>query len=276
MMQDIGRELDQKTGAFSAFGTSLSPPKFLDVCMAPGGFSKLLMDMYPDSQVYGISLPPSIGGHKILLDIDDPRVSIQFLDVTLLAVELKTSESLIPKDHPDFQNFRYDRPFLSDKFDLAICDGQVLRTHQRQDYRERVEGKRLLVSQLVFAFSRIKPGGTVVILQHKPEVWDNVKLLNTLNKFSVVQLFKPAKHHTFRSSYYLVASAVQTQSPHALAAVEYWKTIWMETTFEREHGCPSDEEVKSLLSTFGEQFVKMAEPIWMTQKNALEKKSFCK
>ncbi|KAF2135091.1 uncharacterized protein K452DRAFT_239995, partial [Aplosporella prunicola CBS 121167] len=70
--------------------------------------------------------------------------------------------------------------------DLAICDGQVLRNHPRQSYREQVEASRLILSQLVFSLQRIKPRGTIVILLHKLDSWDNLELLYTFSKFAQI------------------------------------------------------------------------------------------
>ncbi len=171
-MQGIGREIDQKTGVFSSIGHSTKHPKFLDLCMAPGGFSQFLIDLHPNAEVCGISLPPSSGGHEMLLNLEDPRVKVQLLDITMLASEMQISEKdtlKIPLEHPDAGNFRTDRPYLSETFDLVICDGQVLRTHERLEYRERVEAGRLFVSQLVIGLSRIRTGGAMVVLLHKLE-----------------------------------------------------------------------------------------------------------
>lgn len=272
--------MDQKTGVFSSVGRLRIQPKFLDLCMAPGGFSQFLIDLHPHSEVCGISLPVSSGGHKILLNTEDPRVNIQFLDITMLASEMLSSKEdllKIPQDHPDAGNFRSDRPYLNATFDCVICDGQVLRTHERSEYRESVEAARLFMSQLVIGLSRIRPGGAMVILLHKLEKWRNMRLLHLFNKFSNVQLFKPKRSHALRSSFYMIASDVQPQSHHATEAVDSWKKVWTAATFgPPEPENHSEKDAQDVLDSFGEQYLRLGTPIWLIQKNALEKSSFCR
>lgn len=276
-MQGIGNEMNERTGAFSSFVHRNESPKFLDLCMAPGGFSHFLLQLNPTAQVCGISLPPSKGGHKLFLDLQDSRVTVKFMDITLLCAEmLDSANTIVPPDHPDAGDFTETRPYLSDVFDLVICDGQVLRTHKRAEYREPVEATRLLVSQLVLALQRIRVGGTMVVLLHKLETWSNLQLLYMFSKFSQVQLFKPERSHAIRSSFYLIAKSVQPRNSHALKAISGWRRSWLTTTFR---SCPEDpvteEEVLSVLSQFGEHYVSLGIPIWGIQKAALERSSFC-
>jgi len=279
MMQDIGREIDQETGVFSSIGRSTNRPMFLDLCMAPGGFSQFLIDLHPNAEVCGISLPPSSGGHEMLLNLEGSQVKVQFLDITMLASEMQTSEKdtlKIPQDHPDVGNFRTARPYLSKTFDLVICDGQVLRTHERLEYRERVEARRLFVSQLVVSLSRIRPGGAMVVLLHKLETWRNMKLLDVFNKFSYVRLFKPRRRHALRSSFYMIATDVQPQNRYASEAVDSWKKAWIAATFgPPEQESSSEEKVQEVLNSFGEQYLRLGDPIWYIQKIALERSGFC-
>ncbi|KAF2433059.1 hypothetical protein EJ08DRAFT_87338 [Tothia fuscella] len=226
MMQGIGNEINERTGAFSSFVHGNESPKFLDLCMAPGGFPQFLLQLNPSAQVCGISLPPSKGGHKLFLDLQDSRITLNFMDITFLYTEMLDSANiLVPSGHPDAGDFIETRPYLSDVFDLVICDGQVLRTHKRAEYRELVEATRLLVSQLVLALQRIRAGGTIVVLLHKLETWSTLQLLYMFSKFSLVQLFKPEKCHAIRSSFYLIAKSVQPQNPHAVKAISTWEKI---------------------------------------------------
>jgi 23S rRNA U2552 (ribose-2'-O)-methylase RlmE/FtsJ len=277
MMQGIGKEMNERTGALSNFGPRSGPPKFLDLCMAPGGFSQFLLKLNPTAHICGISLPVSKGGHKLFLDIEDSRVTVNFMDITFLCAEMQDSaNAAIPSDHPDASNFIETRPYLSEVFDLVICDGQVLRTHKRAEYREPVEATRLLVSQLVLGLQRIRAGGTMVVLLHKLEMWSNLQLLYMFSKFSEVQLFKPAKSHAIRSSFYLIAKGVQPHNPHAVKAISTWKRAWLATTFRsRPEDTTTEKEVQVALSQFGEHYVRLGIPIWSIQKAALERSSFC-
>jgi hypothetical protein len=74
--------------------------KVLDICMAPGGFSKVILRTYPKAKVYGLSLPFDKGGHRLsyeeFRDLKD-RFEVHFCDITMLAAcfgnpELATNE----------------------------------------------------------------------------------------------------------------------------------------------------------------------------------------
>jgi hypothetical protein len=138
-MRAIGLELDDATSALTLPTGRNSRPAILDLCMAPGGFSSAALDRNPSARLRGISLPPSQGGHEMRLNrpwfATNPsaQIYVSFRDITLLADEMGTPASSIPASHPDASSFSSDRPFLGEEFDLVFCDGQVLRTHERQE-----------------------------------------------------------------------------------------------------------------------------------------------
>jgi hypothetical protein len=73
----------------------------------------------------------------------DPNVTLEFLDVTMLAGDMGVME--IPADYPDAKHFLSQQFNPGQLFDLILCDGQVLRTHIRAVYREMREACRLTV-----------------------------------------------------------------------------------------------------------------------------------
>jgi 23S rRNA U2552 (ribose-2'-O)-methylase RlmE/FtsJ len=228
--------------------------------MAPRGFSSAVLE--------------SLNGKDILLNNwkKGGRIQVYFADVTMLAAEMGVLT--IPSDHPDALNFRFDRPFSDQKLDLIFCDGQVLRTHQRADYREKREAWRLLTSQPVVALQRITQDGTVVALLHRLDAWDTVVLLHALSTFSTIELFKPKKKHAVKSSFYVVAKNIQPHCIKLNMAVAGWKKEWHIATFgtdaeyaekRRKH----DDSVCDVLGSFGDQLVTLGAPIWQIQSNAL-------
>ncbi|EKG17570.1 Ribosomal RNA methyltransferase RrmJ/FtsJ [Macrophomina phaseolina MS6] len=252
MMQQIANEMNSATGFLSELNRKEEPQKLLDLCMAPGGFSAAVQRSCPKTELYGISLPESKGGYKLLIKI--PKDRVWFTDITMLSSEMGAIE--IPSDHPDSANFSHFRPFIAQAFDLVICDGQVLRNHPRKSYREQLEASRLALSQLVFALQRIKAGGTLLMLLHKLESLDTLELLYKVSKFSKIQLFKPKKKHSKRSSFYLVAKEVDPHSQFTLLTLKSWKEAWSSATFEfyRDYE-PSAEVVQNILAEFGEEFI---------------------
>jgi 23S rRNA U2552 (ribose-2'-O)-methylase RlmE/FtsJ len=129
----------------------------------------------------------------------------------------------IPVEHPDANNMLPQRFDPCQLFDLILCDGQVLRTHIRAAYREMKEACRLTVTQLAIGLEHVKSGGSMIVLLHKVEAMNTVSLLYTFSRFSSVKLFKPKKHHAKRSSFYMIATNIQSQHCEAVLAVANWK-----------------------------------------------------
>lgn len=207
--------------------------------------------------------------------LEDPRVNLNFLDITMLAAEFGVASENIPADHPDAMNFTMHRPLSRDAFDIVLCDGQTLRTHQRLEYRENREPLRLLTAQLILGMARIKPGGTFIILLHKADAFDTMQLLRSFSGFAKIGLFKPQKGHNTRSTFYLIAKDVKPFSVAAVEAMEKWRFDWQQATFGGDKGIgidkepASDEEVNAVLDEFGPELIELCQHIWSIQAEAL-------
>ena len=298
LMRNIGRELNNSTSALEIGLRTIGLPRpaILDLCMAPGGFSQAALDCNPAAILRGISLPLVQGGHEMIIhgweeatDDSKARIQVDFRDITMLAAEMGMSDddlASIPPDHPDAAAFSADRPFRGQQFDLVFCDGQVLRTHKRHGYREDLwhEGLRLLTSQLVLALQRVHDGATVIILLHRADSWRTASLIHSFASFADVQVFKPRRGHSKRTSFYLIARNIRPRSTAALAAVAAWKAQWKTATFGTDGGKaedvetlgqpPDNETVKSMLDTFGPKLVGMYEPHFAVQVEALRRQFF--
>lgn len=248
-------------------------PRILDFCIAPGGFLHKALDLNPTSNALAFSLPIKSGGHKVLLP-PRPNVATKFLDITMLAADMGTSS--IPPDHPDAANFLPRELDEGALIDLVICDGQVLRTHQRASDREKRELQRLMTTQLALGLEHCRPGWTMIVRPHHLEEWDTVCILHTFSLISFVQLFKPMTAHRKRSSFYLVATNVQAERAEAVAAVQSWKAVWKTATFgtdeEYEAACHEGEKaVHEVLEQFGPELVRLGRLVWDIQAKALTK-----
>lgn len=272
-MFTIGNEIQRATGAFKLDAGSCN---VLDLCMAPGGFSQSILQCNPSARISALTLPLDAGGYMVLLPhgARDSRVEVQYLDITMLVDEFDVTH--IDTDHPDALHFLHgQRPYLETPFDLVICDGQVLRTHQRAPYREACEATRLILSQLVIAMQRIRQGATIVVLLHKSHAWNSIELLYEFSKFASVRLFKPTRIHSIRSSFYMIATEVNPAHDSAKAAVEKWKSEWRDVTFHgAQKGRPSPDRIQHVLDEFGETLIRIGEPIWKVQRDGLANTSF--
>lgn len=182
MMKSIGAELEDTTHALTQSCESVEDAKILDLCMAPGGYTASALRYNTGAKAYGITLPRNQGGHGVLYK--SRKSTVLYLDITMLAKEFGVET--IPPTHPDHGSFINDRPYLEHQFNLIFCDGQVLRKHERAEYRESVEASRLTNAQLILALQRIRPGGTLIILLHKLGSWETVELLYMFNQFSSI------------------------------------------------------------------------------------------
>ncbi|KUI53567.1 hypothetical protein VP1G_00842 [Cytospora mali] len=284
MMGRIAREMHSLTRAFTIRTRGAGHPMVLDMCAAPGTYLSFALQTNPGAGAVGFSLPPEQGGHKLVLETSE-TVRIKFLDVTMLAADMGVPISDIPPDHPHAKDFRPAEFHPGLTFDLVLCDGQVLRTHKdhRAEYRERREARRLTLTQLALGLEHLRPGGTMIVLLHRFEAWDTVLLLHTFTRFSTVKTFKPRFDHAKKSSFYMVATDVQSTKAEAVAAVEGWKEDWKAATFEtdderwrqiRPEIRANVPDVDEFLDEFGPELVRMGKKIWTIQADALERAPF--
>ena len=268
LMRRIGAELQKFTQALSI---ESHDPCIMDLCMAPGGYTASALEVNPSATVFGVTFPAAAGGHPLQLK-RNPNVHVRFTDITMEAAEIGITD--VPYEHPDRGNFR-TVPLLAtkSKFDLVFCDGQVLRNHaiHRHPDRERHEATRLITTQMIIAVRHVKQGGTMIVLLHKVEAWQTVKLLRAFDKFSDIRLFKPTVGHASRSSFYLVAQNIRPGHASALTAKNDWLQMWKDATFhQKSMAHPDEQEFLEILESFGQKLIGLAEPIWTTQRNGIE------
>jgi 23S rRNA U2552 (ribose-2'-O)-methylase RlmE/FtsJ len=266
--------------------------------MAPGGFLAYVLRRFPTGLADAITLPQAEGGHQVLLPLGDQhfQISIVFADVTMYAGELGVQS--VPQDHQEAQKLLAPWPHPKRSYDLVICDGQALRTQNVPEYRQLSEQSRLFNSQLVIALQKVRVGGTIIALLHKSHKWRTFALLQLFGKFSDIQVFKPERFHAEKSSFYLVAKNVRSQSREAAEAIDSFRRSWMRGTFgssststgvkNRAVDEPGDGEGDGfgdqreddvgarMLQGFGEKFVRLMQPVWMAQASALDKASWMK
>ena len=282
LMKNIEDETQKKVEIIKL---SIFCSDILNLCMTFRDYTLSALKYNSDAHVYNISLPLSMSEHQMLMshEMKDSRVSVQYLDITMLSTEFEVIK--MSQDHSERAKFLIDQHSYSEcSFNLVFCNRQVLQTQALYwaDYHEQNEATWLSCSQLILALNWIKPGGTLIMLLHKVEARSSMTLLDIFDKISDVVLFKPKKIHATRSSFYLVARNVRSQDPWALSAIATWKNGWKVATFA---GMPNvagsdlllraDQALKdaniSLLLDFGEWLIELGDPIWNLQMDALAK-----
>ncbi|KAF5564953.1 methyltransferase family [Fusarium phyllophilum] len=278
MMKTIAIGLDKATRALNL--SKVEEPALLDMCVAPGGFVDVARTKNPGLRIRAMSLPVEQGGHDVKML--DAQVDVEFCDITTLAADMGITKNDVPLNFPGPYDFLFGKVFDdNEKFDLVFCDGQVLRTHPRAEWREPREATRLTLTQIALGLEHMKKGGTMVILMHKLDSWRSFDLIHQFSKMATVKLYKHYRHHKIRSSFYLVAKNIQAESAFAKGMVAMWKQRYKTATFG------TDEEYAEMhrvtretalveLEKFGEEYVAMGKKIWKTQADGLEKAPFLK
>ncbi|KAI1041195.1 hypothetical protein LB505_002472 [Fusarium chuoi] len=278
MMKTIAIDLNKATGALNI--SKAEKPALLDMCVAPGGFVDVVWTKTPGIHVRAMSLPVEQGGHDVKML--DAQVDVEFRDITTLAADMGIIKNDVPLNFPGPYDFLFENVFDdTEKFDLVLCDGQVLRTHPRAEWREPREATRLALTQIALGLEHLRNGGTMVILMHKLDSWRSFDLIHQFSKMATVKLYKHYRHHKIRSSFYLVAKNIQAESASAKEMVALWKRTYKIATFG------TDEEYAEMhrvtretalveLEKFGEKYVAMGKKIWKTQADGLKKAPFLK
>lgn len=275
----IGKEL-RMVGAFEVFDSNPSEFSSLNLCMAPGAYTATILEQYPDASVCGITLPVESGGHKIIIPYGsaDSRIDVAFMDITMLLGEFLDPGVNIPATHPDAAKFVSQSPFSGKFFDLVLCDGNLVKGLGGAGKKESLEPTRLLTAQLVFGMTRVKSGGTFVILLHKADAFNTIEILKDFCSISEsVMLFKPQTAHQKKASFYMVAKGVRSSGREARGCVAKWRACWTRTTFGGAHQTglqpetPTTADVDALLAEFGPKLIAMSQDVWKIQAEALKR-----
>jgi 23S rRNA U2552 (ribose-2'-O)-methylase RlmE/FtsJ len=283
----IGQEMDRNTSVITLAAVDAGQsPRVLDIGMAPGGFAQTVLRRHHDARIWGITLPPEMGGLQVMLPgwENNSKVRVEFADITKLADEMGRPATSKPTQHPDIAKSSSKRLFEHETFDLVFCGATGARTEHvpaDAEHHESHNRLRLATSQLVFALQRLRDQGSLVLVMHKPESFDTADIIRTFTQCSTVRLFKSKKMHAIKSSFYMVATKVNMQSEEVQSAIIKWKKKWEDATLISEGALStnlsaSEDEVREMLAEFGPQLIGLARPLWKTQADALRASSFLK
>ena len=115
----------------------------------------------------------------------------------------------------------------------------------------------------------------MVVLLHKLEAEDNVRLLHTFTKFATVQTYKYPIEHSKTSSFYMVATDIQPAHPACVSAMSRWTELWKVATFGTEEDYDmainaNYSDINTLLKEFGAELMELGERPWSVQAHGLE------
>lgn len=279
-MRKHGKTLQALTNVFNVPEHRRAHAHLLDLCMAPGGFLDVALSINPGAQVTAFTLPVELGGHRVLLSAEKCKnLVLKELDITMLAADMGTDN--IPESYPDKDSFLPKAFAEGRNFDIAICDGNVLRTHVQPEHRDLRKTLRLLNAQLILALEHLMNGGTMIMLLQKLEASSTVVLLHQWSQFASIKLHKHYELHARKSSFYLIASNVQVAHEAAVTALQTWKQAWRVTTFGTDQEYRAlitryHTEAENLLASFGPALLDMGQTIWKIQASALSRAPYMK
>ncbi|KAJ5709846.1 hypothetical protein N7493_009438 [Penicillium malachiteum] len=116
MMQRIGDEIQRRKRLILPSLKTIHL-QALDIYIAPGGYSSTILKYNSYAKVCGLRLPIDQGGYNQ----KDKRVTIKFIDITILAVEIGFP-NLILQNHPQASQFSNNLPFQDQTFNIMFCD----------------------------------------------------------------------------------------------------------------------------------------------------------
>lgn len=280
IMGKIAKEMHKAKKAFDIVPQA-EPQRILDLCMAPGSYLKFALQHNPTAHAVAFTLPPEQGGLVPIVEASE-TVKIHMLDINMFAADMGVGPDDIPQSHENSAKFLHSQ-YLEDGhgFDLVICDGAVFRTKEMDLHVLFRESRRLFLAQMALGLGHLRPGGTMIVLLHKVEGLDSIRLLRAFDSFAKVELFKPWNGHAKRSSFYMIASDVQSTDHRAVEAVQEWKRQWKLRTLgtdeewedERARAAGFGElGIEGVLEEFGPTLVKMANDgqVWRKQAAALK------
>ncbi|KAK1996817.1 hypothetical protein LX36DRAFT_722332 [Colletotrichum falcatum] len=173
------------------------------------------------------------------------------------------------------------RHVANDESSTAEANNLAIAAAGSEDEEHGTPDALIVQYLLALGLERPSPGGTMVVLFHKVEAWTTVVQLHRFGRFSKVRLFKPARGHAKRSSFYMVAEDVRSRDPEALVAIETWKKTWQAATFDLEgngaalRGLDAEEpSPEQILHEFGEDLVRLGRRAWAIQAKALRNAPF--
>lgn len=249
----------------------------------PGGFSQYILQKNHVSTGHGLSLAPPVG-YRLSIDGSElDRFQIAYQDITRYDFYTDFMPPMSdPLPTPLNTLDLYPLPTLALQ-DFIIADGQVLRDYnapKAESFLGRPTGfgpyASLLYAQLVLGLIFLRPGGTLVFKTTHCDRYYTIVLLQKLQTISSVKCFKPTTCWSDRSSFYVVAKRVRTNSSDCTELVSLWvKYLYYLTTGNEVPGELSEEykwerEEEAVGRGDIEALVPIIRKVWKVQADGME------
>lgn len=234
------------------------------------------MQKCPLSTGVGISYPVEEGGHVL-------EIAPNLLKRIEIHSERPTNFDLAPemvKPESPFPPFKL-LPFKCQSFDMVVCSAQPLRLSPDTPNRPW-NWERILVSRLLMSLRAVSPGGTIFFRLSHPEGAVEARILLALGRVAgLVRTIKPKFVHSIRTSFYVIAQKVSTDTEEYRVLVHSLEKLWYIMSFEGENGygrAVNWEEEEGItpwgdvMSEDGiDTIARLGNPVWSTQSSALRK-----
>lgn len=177
--------------------TKIQVNKFMDICAAPGVYSKYILDKYPTATGIGISLDPKEGGHEFkisLLNGRNNRYEKIYKDIFQISTD---TEELREFDGNTSTRRCIDE---EEKYDLcmASCIPYNVSAKSKDEYR-------IIFKSLTICLNSLKQNGTLIInFTFKDMIFaiNFVYLVSLL--FKRIKLFKSTKLWVMQRTFYVI------------------------------------------------------------------------
>ncbi len=156
--------------------SQLEKPFFIDICGAPGNYSKILMDKYENSKGIGISLPIELGG--IPFEIEDDNYKIFYKDILE-------------------KNYKLELP---KKLNLGIASCVSYTKDSKNAFRLNL---RLILKSMLLILDNLSEGGIMIINLTIKNIYFAFNIINILNNlFKTISIWKSKKIWPDKNTFY--------------------------------------------------------------------------
>lgn len=201
MLHDLFDELYQKRL------TNSNINNFLDICAAPGIYSKYILDKYPKSKGVGISLDPKEGGHEFKISNDDRYKKI-YEDVHQIILPPCKSNNVNPNILELMRSPIYDLCITS-------CIPYSISAKSKDEYK-------IIFKSLTICLNLLKENGMLIInftFKNMMFAINFVYLLSLL--FRRIKLFKSTKLWILQRTFYVIGYEYIKKDEHVTKINNY-------------------------------------------------------